>query len=188
MYLSEFNAFRLFLKEKVQASSPQSKVIRVASTTHVAGNIMLGSYILDGVLILRHSDGSQTWYACQYNDSFTHGCTDTCSFKTHVNIQNRNQSDTMMQNLKKIASIIKQEVNDYRGSQSFRFKVIELSNCKYHNHKIPLDPEVTLLQQNDAIPKKMSHQTLISKILNRDLRGFLGMYYKNHIAIQFFTY
>lgn len=183
IYLGEYNAIRLFLREKIK-EKPKSKVIRVFSSTHAGGTLMLGNYPLDGGLVLQNSKKLHTFYLLQYNDSFTHGCQENCYSKFapgeergEEEIAKRKQNAKMMNNLRRIAKAIQDEVNDYARTKRLKFKVVELSNCKFINHCIPHDHEDALLQQTGLIPQKMAHEALLERIYKRELKGFVGKRY-----------
>jgi len=139
------------------------------------GPIMLGNFTLDGALVLKNSQGMHTFYLIQYNDSWTHGCTSTCASQIHRDDLKHSQSNQKLKQLENITKIIQKAINGYKLADKLQFKMINITNCDYLDHKIPCpQSEDALLQQSSCIKTQLSHDNLVQKILNRELKGFLG--------------
>jgi hypothetical protein len=174
IFLNEYSAVRGFLRRTL-SQHKDSEVVRVASYSHAMGPIMLGNFTLDGALVLKDLQGLHTFYLIQYNDSWTHGCSSTCTSKIHRDEQKQSQSIQKMEQLDHIAKIIQNCVNTYKLADKLHFKNVAITNCDYVQHKIPTpQKEDLLLQQSCHIKQQMSHDTLVQKILSRELQGFLG--------------
>lgn len=174
LYLNEYSAVRNFLRKTIP-NHKDSVVIRVASYSHAMGPIMLGNFTLDGALVMKDAHGVYTFYLIQYNDSWTHGCTSTCMAQIHKDEFKHSQSNQNMRQHDVIAKIIQSKINSYKLADKLKFEIITLTNCAYFNHKIP--PPVTtdvLLQQTSNTPGQLSHDSLIQRILRRELQGFIG--------------
>lgn len=174
IFINEYSAIRNFLRENIQQNK-DSHVVRVASYSHAMGPIMLGNFTLDGALVLKNSQGMHTFYLIQYNDSWTHGCTSTCASQIHRDDLKHSQSNQKLKQLENITKIIQKAINGYKLADKLQFKMINITNCDYLDHKIPCpQSEDALLQQSSCIKTQLSHDNLVQKILNRELKGFLG--------------
>ena len=148
-------------------------IIRVASNSHAGGSIMLNSYSLDGVLAVKNQNEEQTVYLFQYNDAYTHSCKDHCTFKSFEDNTKKEYTKSVMANIRKLAAIIKEIVNQYNGNDKLNIKVVDSSNCDYDHHPIPPHPDDELVEAK----KKYHYDDFLHKILSRELMGFLGKIY-----------
>ena len=173
IYRAEYYSFRHFLQVKIAEKSP-CQIIRVASSTHAGGTIMLGNFTLDGVLVLKKGKKT-TLYLYEYNDAWSHGHLLSCLKSGPKDVELRRYSKKVMDTLQALGVIIENTVNKYQQQKTLRVKLVQYSNCELPDHgPIPHLNRDQLLQHPGRVPNEMSYDRYLNMILSRELIGFIG--------------
>ena len=159
-----------------------AKINRVASATHVGGQIQIGQYKLDGAL--SQTTGNHTTLHCfQFNASYTHGHSSTCKAiprerKERISVlrelENKKKTDIMTNMLLKMLEAIELSVNEYNTTQKsgkkFTSSLNQKSDCDRNHAPLNYQGADKMLE----VEKNISYQVLLEQVYAGELEGFLG--------------
>ena len=156
-----------------------AKINRVASATHVGGQIQIGQYKLDGVL--SQTTGNRTTLHCfQFNASYTHGHLSTCKAIPREResvlreLENKNKTNIMTNMLREMLEAIELSVNEYNTIQkSGKYLTTSLnqkSDCERNHAPLNYQGADKMLE----VEKNISYQELLERVYAGKLEGFLG--------------